>query len=146
MKGIGILKGLGITFKRFFAKKITQDYPDVMPDITPRSHGSFVFYPDRCISCGICVNECPNDVIKLETSKNAQGKKVLEKYSMNLGYCLFCGFCVDSCPKSAINWKTDFELACFSREGAVYSWNGEALKPLDTGSDKPADSKDAASE
>lgn len=128
MRGKGLLKGLGITIERLFSKKVTQEYPDVMPDLPPRSHGSFAFDPDKCISCGICVEVCPNSVIKLDFTKDEKGKRILEKYSMNLGYCLFCGFCVEHCPKSAVTFKTDFELACFDKKGAIYSWTGN--KPV----------------
>ncbi|MCR4435218.1 MAG: NADH-quinone oxidoreductase subunit I [Clostridiales bacterium] len=145
MIGTGILKGMGITLKRFFSKKITQDYPDVMPVITPRSHGSLDFDAEKCITCGICANECPNSCIKLDTFKNEQGKKVLEKYSINLGYCLFCGLCVNACPKGALSFKTDFELACFSREGAIYTWKGKEPRPEETPA-QPGDAKTAAGE
>lgn len=129
MKGTGILKGLGVTFNMFFRKKVTQDYPDVMPDIAARSHGSFEFDAAKCISCGICVNECPNSCIKLDTVLNDQGKKTLDQYSINLGYCLFCGFCVDVCPKSAITFSTNFELGSYTREGTIYTWRVEEPEP-----------------
>lgn len=128
MHGTGLLKGLGITMKKFFQKKVTEEYPDVMPKLPARSHGSFEFCPEKCISCGICVDSCPNRVIKLEYSKDEQGKKTLQNYSMNLGYCLFCGFCVEFCPKSAINFKTDFELACFKKGDSIVSWRGNVQK------------------
>lgn len=140
---IGVLKGLGITLKRFFSKKVTVDYPDVMPVITPRAHSSFHFDPDACISCGICVIECPNNCIKLDTFKNEQGKKELEKYSMNLGYCLFCGLCVDACPKGAVRFQADFELACYHMQDTVYTWKGNQSKPEEASAGnaqaKPAD-------
>lgn len=128
MIGEGLVKGLKITLKRFFAKKITIQYPEEMPNLPSRSHGSFILYPEKCIACGLCVNACPNGVIKLDSFRNEENKKVLENYKMSLGYCLFCGLCVEACPTDAINFKTDFEIAGFSRDDTVFCWAGNAQK------------------
>ena len=132
MLGEGLIKGLQITIKRFFSKKITELYPEEMPNLPSRSHGSFILYPEKCIACGICVNACPNGVIKVESYKNEANKKVLENYKMSLGYCLFCGLCVESCPTDAINFKTDFEIACFKRDDTVFCWAGNAQQKVTT--------------
>lgn len=126
MYGEGLVKGLKLTIQHFFNRKITEEYPEVMPNLPPRSHGSFVLYPEKCIACGICANACPNGVIKVDSYKNAEGKRKLDKYSMSLGYCLYCGLCVESCPTDAIVFDTNFELACYSREDTIYTWNGIA--------------------
>ncbi|EHI99005.1 nitroreductase [Clostridium sp. DL-VIII] len=53
---------------------------------------------DKCIKCGICVNECPQYVLRLE--KN--GPK--EIYPED---CVACGHCVAICPNEAIeNFKS----------------------------------------
>jgi NADH-quinone oxidoreductase subunit I len=128
MFGKGLIKGLKITIKRFFQKKVTEKYPEVKPSLPARSHGSFDFCAEKCISCELCVNACPSGVIKLESHKNEQGKKALDNYKMNLGYCMFCGLCIEACPTNALNSKPDFELACFSRDGAVLKWKGNTHK------------------
>lgn len=52
--------------------------------------------PEKCISCGICVKECPVNAVSLIVSKG--GKKLPE-----IGNdCNDCGNCVKSCPKDAI--------------------------------------------
>lgn len=123
MLGNGLLVGLKITLKKFFEKKITEHYPEVKPQLPPRSHGSFDFHTDKCISCSICANTCPNQVIKVDSIKNEKGKKVLQDFKMNLAYCLFCGLCVEACPTNALNIDSNFELACFKRKGTVYIWS-----------------------
>ena len=128
MFGSGLIKGLYVTAKRFLSKKVTEQYPDVLPNLPARSHGSFAFDVDKCISCNICAEACPNGVIKVDTFKDEKGKKVLEKYSMNLSYCMFCGLCVESCPKKAVYFKTDFNLACFNRGDTVFQWKGNTYK------------------
>lgn len=123
MYGFGLLKGLKITMKKFFQKKVTQQYPDVQPDLPVRSHGSFKFDFDKCISCNMCADACPNSVIRVDFTKDEKGKRVLQKYNMSLGYCLFCGLCVKACPKDAINFSTDFHMTCFDKVDTSYYWS-----------------------
>lgn len=124
IKGKGLIIGLNVTIKKFFRKKITEEYPEVMPKLPARSHGSFAFEAEKCIVCGLCSNACPNRVIDIQSFKDEAGKKVLENYKMNLAYCMFCGLCVQACPTKAIGFKPDFELACYHREGAISNWKG----------------------
>lgn len=122
MYGFGLIKGMGITMKRFFMKKVTEQYPEVKPNLPPRSHGSFGFDFDKCISCNLCANACPNGVIRVDSVKNESGKKVLEQYNMSTGYCLYCGLCVKACPTSALYFKTDFNSICYSKEDTILRW------------------------
>ena len=119
MYGKGLIKGLEITFKHFFGKAITEQYPEQMPNLSPIFHGSFALDVDKCIACGICAKSCPNNVIEIASSKGEDKKRKLDDYRMNLGRCLFCGLCVESCPTDAVNFSQDFELACFTREDTV---------------------------
>jgi len=47
---------------------------------------------DACVSCGVCVNDCPVDAI-------AEGAG---RYEINADTCIDCGACVPSCPVDAI--------------------------------------------
>ena len=129
--GSGLVKGLLVTAKRFLSKKITQQYPEVQPNLPKRSRGSFGFEVDKCISCNICGDACPNGVIKVDFFKDEKGKRILENYSMNLGYCMFCGICVEACPKKAIYFKRDFDLSCYKKGDTVYNYKGNIYKNLD---------------
>lgn len=122
MYGLGIVKGLGISMKRFFRKKVTQRYPEVKPDLPPRSHGSFGFDFCKCVSCNLCADACPNGVIRVDSKKDVNGRKVLQQYNMNLGYCLYCGFCTKVCPTKAIYFKTDFDTICYNKADTIYRW------------------------
>lgn len=117
MFGQGLIKGLSITIKHFFEKNITQMYPDVKPNLPPRSHGSFKLNLNACIACGICANACPNHVIEISSEKDENNKKKLTGYKMYIERCLFCGLCVESCPPKALKTITDFENACYTRDG-----------------------------
>lgn len=123
---IGILKGMRISGKKFFKKKVTQLYPEVKPSLPKRSHGSFAFDIDKCIACNMCADACPNGVIRVDFSKDEKGKRTIDQYNMNLGYCLFCGLCVKACPKDAINFMTEFDTVCYAKEDAIYRWKKKA--------------------
>lgn len=52
-----------------------------------------VFEIDECIGCGICVDECPQDVLVIE-----DGVVAIE----NEDACIACGDCVEECPMGVI--------------------------------------------
>lgn len=110
MFGQGLVKGLAITLRELFVKKVTVQYPEERNYIAPRFHGEFVLDQNACINCGLCVNACPNNVIRIESEK-ADKKKIQTRFTMNLQYCLFCGLCVEACAKSAIRFSEKFEMA-----------------------------------
>ncbi|MEN6463288.1 MAG: 4Fe-4S binding protein [Syntrophomonas sp.] len=46
---------------------------------------------DECISCGVCLDECPVEAIK-------EGD---DKYEIDPELCTECGSCADVCPVEA---------------------------------------------
>lgn len=119
MFGEGLIKGLGITLKHFFGfgHRVTQEYPEVCPELPPRSKGSFRLIVPKCISCGMCKNVCPNNVISLDSAKDeATNKKKLTSYNMMVERCIYCGFCVETCPTKALVWTPKFENAVYRRD------------------------------
>ena len=122
MYGLGLLKVLGVSLKRFWMPKITEKYPEVQPNLPERSKGSFKFDKETCTSCELCSMACPNGVIKVEWHKDEANKKRLDRYRMNLGHCLFCGLCVEACPTGSIDFKTDFALGCWRKEDIYRIW------------------------
>ncbi|ATW28034.1 NuoI/complex I 23 kDa subunit family protein [Candidatus Formimonas warabiya] len=129
MFGQGLITGLGVTIKKFFGKKITQQYPEEMPNLPPRSHGFFTFHKDKCTACTLCANACPNRVIRISTERDENKKKYLTEYTMDLCYCLFCGLCVETCPTQALTWNQNFELAQFHRKDTSYTLYDRSQDP-----------------
>ena len=48
---------------------------------------------DECIGCGVCVDACPSDAIKMVDDLAVIDEEL----------CVDCGACVDECPNSAIS-------------------------------------------
>ncbi len=115
MYGEGLIKGLGVTIREFFKKKVTVQYPEEIYPLPDRFVGRFTLDQDKCISCQMCVRACPNKVIQLESETVARKKRLL-KYVMDLRYCLFCGFCIEACPTQALASEKDFELSQYRLE------------------------------
>jgi len=49
--------------------------------------------PYRCIGCGVCVQSCPCDTIRMKKGK---------AYIAYQEDCCACFFCVEDCPREAI--------------------------------------------
>lgn len=47
---------------------------------------------DECVSCGVCVDTCPQEAIKMEDVAVVDEER-----------CIDCEACVDECPNSAIS-------------------------------------------
>ena len=53
-------------------------------------------------------------------------RKGLTTFTYDLSRCMFCGLCEDACPVDALELTQDFELAAYSREGAI--WDRQTLE------------------
>jgi len=119
MYGKGILKGLSVTGRNVFRKRLTEKYPEVKPKLAERWRGSFQLDVNECIACGLCEKSCPNSAIKLTTEKTEDNKKRLSSYKLDRSYCLFCGLCVESCPKKCLRFTKEFETAVYNKDEVV---------------------------
>ncbi len=48
---------------------------------------------EKCTGCGVCVDSCPSDALKLEG----------DKVEVDVDACIDCGICVDECPVEALD-------------------------------------------
>ena len=114
--GLGIAKGLALTFKHLFRPLITTQYPDKRLEVSRRTRGQqFVWREDLCTGCATCAKNCPHGVIHIETSKNGDNKFVVDKIVFDTGRCMFCGLCVEVCPYNALFMGRSYEQARYSR-------------------------------
>nr|WP_092074153.1 NADH-quinone oxidoreductase subunit I [Dendrosporobacter quercicolus]NSL47725.1 NADH-quinone oxidoreductase subunit I [Dendrosporobacter quercicolus DSM 1736]SDM79254.1 NADH-quinone oxidoreductase subunit I [Dendrosporobacter quercicolus] len=117
MLGKGLLKGMRITLRSFFCKKVTLQYPDEKLAMPARFRGGELELDhQKCIACGLCAMACPNRVIKLTTGANEQKKRCLTSYVYQSGLCLYCNYCIEACPTKAICWDKNYENARYFRK------------------------------
>ena len=53
-------------------------------------------------------------------------RKELTTFTYDTSRCMFCGLCEDACPVDALELTQDFELASYTREGAI--WDRKMLE------------------
>jgi NADH-quinone oxidoreductase subunit I len=102
-----LFKGLALTGKYAFSRKITVMYPEEKTPISPRFRGLHALrrYPngeERCIACKLCEAVCPALAITIESAQREDGTRRTTRYDIDLTKCIFCGFCEESCPVDSI--------------------------------------------
>lgn len=131
---IDLWKGLALTFRYQHPKEaITEQYPLARPQVAERFRGAprLNVNPENnetlCISCDLCALACPEQLIVVSSERNPVTKrKELTNFTYDLSRCMFCGLCEDACPTDALELTQDFELASYTREGAI--WNRQQLE------------------
>jgi NADH-quinone oxidoreductase subunit I len=104
---IELLKGMAVTGRYLFARKITVQYPEERTPMSPRFRGLHALrrYPngeERCIACKLCEAVCPAMAIQIDMEERADGTRRTTRYDIDLTKCIFCGFCEESCPVDSI--------------------------------------------
>ena len=102
-----LVKGLMLTGRYLFARKITVQFPEEKTPMSPRFRGLHALrrYPngeERCIACKLCEAVCPALAITIESEQRADGTRRTTRYDIDLTKCIFCGFCEEACPVDAI--------------------------------------------
>lgn len=118
-----LIKGLALTGRHFFLRKLTQMFPEERTPLSPRFRGLHALrrYPDgeeRCIACKLCEAICPAMAITIEIGEREDGSRRTTRYDIDLNKCIFCGFCEEACPVDAIV------------ESQVFDYHGEQRSDL----------------
>lgn len=103
-----LFKGLRLTLRYFFKKKVTIQYPEEEVPSSFRFRGMLGLrrYPngeERCIACKLCEAVCPACAITIEAGpRAADGSRRATVYEIDAFKCINCGFCEEACPVDAI--------------------------------------------
>ena len=159
--GLGLMKGLGVTLKHALRPSITQQYPEVKPDLPPRTRGVIALKEANCTVCYKCSRECPDWCIYIdahkETHEPASGgrgrsMKVLDRFAIDYALCMYCGICVEVCPFDALFWSPEFEYAEYDivelthEKEKLEEWTYTVLPPpfIEAGAEVPAEEPSVA--
>ena len=102
-----LMKGLYLTGKYMFKRKLTVQYPEEKTPQSNRFRGLHALrrYPngeERCIACKLCEAVCPALAITIESDESDDGTRRTTRYDIDLFKCIYCGFCEEACPVDAI--------------------------------------------
>ncbi|MFX0539430.1 4Fe-4S binding protein [Ornithinimicrobium sp. Y1847] len=117
----GLLNGLRTTAKVLARKSHTRQYPHVEPELPERSRGVIALLEENCTSCMLCVRECPDWCITIDSHKETlppeqeggreRQHNVLDRFDIDYSLCMYCGICIEVCPFDALFWAPDFAYA-----------------------------------
>jgi NADH-quinone oxidoreductase subunit I len=160
LKGVGLLKGLGVTFKTMSRRAATRQYPHVKPDLPARTRGVIALIEENCTVCMLCSRECPDWCIYIDSHKEqvaskeggrARTRNVLDRFAIDFALCMYCGICVEVCPFDALMWSPEFEYAEPNHEALTHemdtlrqwAYTVPAPDPLEEGAVEPKEVESA---
>jgi NADH-quinone oxidoreductase subunit I len=123
---VELVRGLMLTGKYLFKKKITVEYPEERTPLSPRFRGLHALRryengEERCIACKLCEVICPALAITIESQERQDGTRRTTRYDIDMTKCIYCGFCQEACPVDAIVETQIFEFATESRDDLYYT-------------------------
>ena len=123
---VELLKGMVLTGRYFFARKITIQYPEERTPQSPRFRGLHALrrYPngeERCIACKLCEAVCPALAITIESEQREDNTRRTTRYDIDLTKCIFCGLCEESCPVDSIVETRVFDYHGEQRGDLLYT-------------------------
>ncbi|WP_293765605.1 NADH-quinone oxidoreductase subunit NuoI [uncultured Aquitalea sp.] len=123
---VELVKGLMLTGRYFFARKITVQFPEEKTPLSPRFRGlhaqrRYANGEERCIACKLCEAVCPAMAISIESEQREDGTRRTSRYDIDLTKCIFCGFCEEACPVDAIVETHIFEYHGEKRGDLYYT-------------------------
>jgi NADH-quinone oxidoreductase subunit I len=103
-----LLRGLALTGRHVFARKITVQFPEEKTPMSPRFRGLHALrrYPERRRSAASPASSARRSARRSRSTSSPEqrddGTRRTTRYDIDLVKCIFCGFCEEACPVDAI--------------------------------------------
>ena len=132
------LKGMALTFKHMFEKKVTMQYPEEKGtdsghgmgqwSISQRWRGTHRMLTDeqgrsKCVACGLCPQICPANCIKLVPGEDESGNRYPLIYEIDEFRCVFCGYCQEVSPRRPSTWGCTTRTRNTAGAGSSTTWS-----------------------
>jgi NADH-quinone oxidoreductase subunit I len=122
----GILRGMWITLKHLFRRKVTLRYPEQRWKFPEGFRGVPALVKDqegrtKCVACYLCQFVCPPKAITITAGEMTNKvEKYPEEFDINMLRCIYCGLCEEVCPEQAIFLSKDYEVAGGTRTELIF--------------------------
>ena len=119
---LSIIKGHVVTMTNMLRPCVTEQYPEVRPEIARNFHGGFALIWDaegdrpKCVACQMCARACPDSCIYIEGDDQKGKNRQPTVFDLDMSVCMYCGLCVETCPHDALTTTPEFEFGCNSQE------------------------------
>jgi NADH-quinone oxidoreductase subunit I len=135
-----VLRGMWITLKHLFRRKVTLQYPEQRWSFPAGFRGVPALVKDqdervKCVACYLCQFVCPPKAITIQAGEMPGNKieKYPEQFEINMLRCIYCGLCEEVCPEQAIFLSKDYEVAGSVRTELIF----DKAKLLEIGGVRP---------
>jgi NADH-quinone oxidoreductase subunit I len=122
-----IAQGLQTTVRHLFGPAVTQEYPEVEPQLPPNYRGVHRLNRDehgrvKCVACYMCSTACPAHCIDIVAAPSPwpDREKYPETFVIDELRCIYCGMCEQACPCDAVELTSLYDLTGLSREEMMF--------------------------
>ena len=115
--------GMEITWRHFFRKSVTLQYPEERWTLPPKSRMRLFMKYEDCIGCGQCARACPVKCIGLKADRRpadappiwaADGTPIkldVKVFDIDMSLCCYCNLCTYPCPTHCLYMTPEYEFA-----------------------------------
>jgi len=121
-----LFKGLLVTLRHIFSKKVTVEYPEQRHQPPEGYRGLHRLNKDeqgrvKCVACEMCATACPSHCITITPAEAPweDRERYPVKFEIDLLRCIYCGFCEEACPEDAIELTEIYDFADYARSRLV---------------------------
>ena len=120
MPSSSILNFTGTLLKNLMSKPVTKNYPEEPAVYPERTRGHIEIDIDQCISCGLCVRNCPPRCIVVDKGEGT--------WTINRFDCIACGYCASKCPKKCLSLVPGYQKPGREKASVTYRKSPEVME------------------